>query len=69
MNSAAARDLVRALGLTDRVAKVVADAPDLSQEQRESLRALLRPLNVTNAGPDSRRSPKPGDVTSDASAG
>jgi hypothetical protein len=66
MTAAGARKAAQDLGLTEQVAKAVADAAPLSDAQRDTLRHVFRP-NVKNADPDSRRSSKPGDVTSDAS--
>jgi hypothetical protein len=76
MTAAEARQLVADFGLEAAVKQVVADAPEPSAAQRETLKtifaplneAIFVPLNVMNADPDSRRSSKPGDVTSDASA-
>jgi hypothetical protein len=49
MNSADARTFIEAEGLGDRVEKINADAPPLSEIQMDTLRSIL---NTTNGGPD-----------------
>jgi hypothetical protein len=66
MNAADARKLVQDLELTDQIAKLVADAPPLSDAQRDTLRHIFRP-NVKSAGDDTRRPSRTVRESSDAS--
>jgi len=51
MTAAEARRIVYDLGAEDAVAKLAADAPELTNLQRETLHAILS-VNAVKAGPE-----------------
>jgi hypothetical protein len=52
MIAAAARQMVRNLGAGDAVAKIVADAPELTNLQRDTLHAILLSPDAETASPN-----------------
>jgi hypothetical protein len=67
VNSADARRLVQDLELSETIDKIVADAPPLSDTQRDTLRHIFRP-NVKDAEPyRTRRPSRTSGKSSDAS--